>query len=289
MDQSRAVIVNQNAGSVNNRRRLQKKLAKLGDIYQVGGTTNFIDVYKKVLARKPDVIVLAGGDGTFIEAVEWFHSQGYHGAYAVVPLGTSNYVARNLELPKTVNGAIERIQKGRMKELPVAQANDNYFMLYLAIGLSRDVAANVTDKLKKRFGQGAYLMELRRQSKNAQSFTYRIESPDINEVITGESHQLLLYNSNLNMQIHIAPKHSIEDPTLKLVVADTGKNIIKLFIAWTIMTLTFGKIKRYIRTYELTEAVVRVEPAQAADLDGEIKSSSPFYVSVLKDKIKVVC
>lgn len=285
----KAIIVNKKAGSFTDGRQLMRKLNKLGTVYEAEKPDELHALFDEVLQNKPDVVVFVGGDGTFIQGVEYFHKAGFRGAYAILPLGTSNYVARNLRIPLNTTQAIRRIERGQISHLPIAQSNGNYFMLYMAVGLSQKVAAHVKDKLKRRFGQAAYLYELIRQSRKSELFRYTITGNMLPEKISGESHQLLVYRSDLNVQVPIAPKHSIKTPTLKLVVAETGRSIFKLYFGWFLMVASIGLAHKYITVHEFTEAKITLEPQQSADLDGEVVSSGAYEVSISEETVQVIC
>lgn len=288
MPEKRATLLNVDSGSVQQLSRLRGSLSQLGTLYEVSKQDDFNGVLDEILSRKPDVIVLAGGDGTFIRGVEYAHKASYQGVFAVLPLGTANYVARNLGIPLNLEEAIACIEQGKVKTLPLAQVNDNYFMLFLAIGLVQKVSGNISDMLKKRMGQAAYLIELARQSGDNEPFSYKISSPGLPHSLQGESHQLLLYNSDLNVQIPIAPAHAIDDTSLKLVIAETGKSIFKLYLGWLLMIVSAGKLHVFIRTYQLKSAHIRISPQQSADLDGEIIDAESYDVSVGDEKIQVI-
>lgn len=284
-----AVVLNGNSGSVRNRSKMEAKLAVLGQVYTVGSTAEFKECFEKVYRSNPDVIVLAGGDGTFIHGVEALKRLGYNGDFGVIPLGTSNYVARNLDIPMRLEAAIKRVQTGQPMTIPLAQVNGRYFILYIAIGLSHKVAKHASAEFKKRFGQAAYVMELVRQSRGSQPFSYEIDSPQLESPIIGESHQLLVYNSNLNEQVYIAPKHSLHDPILRLIVADTGRSILKLYAGWLLMMVSLGRIRTNLTTAELQEADITISPRQSIDYDGEVLTSDSYHVRIGKEHIRVIC
>lgn len=289
MNQNRVVVLNENSGSVRSVTKTKAKLSKLGHVYAVGDVADFNKCYEKVYRDKPDVVVFAGGDGTFIHGVEALRRLGYKGDFAVLPLGTSNYVARNLEIPMRLEGAIKKIQTGSPKNIPVAQVNGHFFILYIAVGLSHKVAKHASAELKRRFGQAAYVMELVRQSRDSRPFSYYIESPQLPAPLKGSSHQLLVYNSNLNQQVYIAPKHSLQDPMLRLIVADTGRSVFKLYAGWLLMMVTFGRIRVNLNTAELQEADITITPRQSVDYDGEVLTSSKYHIQIGKEHIRIIC
>ncbi|HIC90195.1 MAG TPA: diacylglycerol kinase family lipid kinase [Anaerolineae bacterium] len=76
------------------------------------------------------VIVAAGGDGTISEVVNGLAqavSDGIVGQLGIVPLGSANDLAIQLELPLDIEGACQCIARGRTKRLDLGRVNDRFF------------------------------------------------------------------------------------------------------------------------------------------------------------------
>lgn len=245
--------------------------------------------FQKAIDLNPDVIVLGGGDGTLISGIEYLAKKGYRKKIGLLPLGTANYLARNLGIPLTVPESVEVLHTGSVREIPVGIANDKYFALTFIIGLTQAVSENVSDNLKKKIGQVAYLVELIKQAKRHESFKYRIQSPDLNKDITGTSHQIIVYNSDINQQLKLVPDHRLEKPTLKVVISDSGTSKSKLFIGFLTHIITLGKKRPFMRVLEVRSLKITTDPVLPADFDGETYGKSPFDVTMSPQKIRIIC
>jgi diacylglycerol kinase family enzyme len=84
-----------------------------------------------------DLIVAGGGDGT-LNAVG---SQlvGSETPFAVLPLGTLNHLAKELEMPTELEAAVDALVAGRTVPFNVGEVNGRAFLLFSAIGLYSDV------------------------------------------------------------------------------------------------------------------------------------------------------
>lgn len=258
-------------------------------VLEVKDPANITKYFQKAIDAKPDVIVLGGGDGTLISGVEYLSKNDYKKEIGLLPLGTANYLARNLNIPLDIQGSIETLLTGKVREIPVAAANGKYFALTFVVGLTQAVAHNVSDDIKKKLGQGAYVVELLKQTKLHEPFNYTIESPDIKKAIKGVSHQIIVYNSDINQQVKLVPDHDLEKPTVKVVISRSGESKLKLILSFLAHILTLGKLRPYMRVLEVQSLKISTQPILPGDFDGENYGTSPFTIETIKRKIKVIC
>ncbi|GAA4716349.1 diacylglycerol kinase family protein [Isoptericola chiayiensis] len=130
---------------------------------------------RQALADGADVVVAAGGDGTVRAVAEGMVGSGV--PMGIIPAGTGNLLARNLDLPLTdvaealtiVLGGVDRtIDVGRARiterppgEEPPTDVDDDTAHIFLVIGgLGFDAAmvADADDQLKARMGWVAYFL-----------------------------------------------------------------------------------------------------------------------------------
>lgn len=245
--------------------------------------------FQKALDAKANGIILGGGDGTLISGIEYLSLNDYQKPIGLLPLGTANYLARNLGIPLDLDGSIEVLLKGKSKQIPIGVANDKFFALTFIIGLTQRVAQDVSDDLKRRFGQLAYILELIKQTKDHKAFTYVIESPSLKKPITGKTHQIIVYNSDINLQLKLVPDHSLQKNKLKVVVSRCGRSKTKLYAGFLIHILTLGRFRPYMHVFEAESLRVQTKPALTADYDGEPYSKSPFEVGLYERKVHIIC
>lgn len=97
-----------------------------------------------------DAIIGAGGDGTITSCIEPAIARGV--PLGIVPLGTFNELARTLEIPLDVEGAVATIARGAERAIDVGYVNGKYFVNEASIGISSRIAQLQTSELKQRFG-----------------------------------------------------------------------------------------------------------------------------------------
>jgi YegS/Rv2252/BmrU family lipid kinase len=273
-------------------KRVKKEFAKKKTrikIIEVNDPSHLTAAFQKAIDLKPSVVVLGGGDGTLISGIEYLTKKNYRNNIGLLPLGTANYLARNLSIPLGISRSISNLLKGDVREIPVGTANGKYFALTFIVGLTQAVSENVSDDLKKKIGQVAYLVELFKQAKQHEPFAYRIESPELKRAMSGTSHQILVYNSDINQQLKLVPAHQLEKPTLKVVISDSGTSKAKLFIGFLVHIVTLGRKRPFMRVFEARSLKITTDPVLPGDFDGEPYSKSPFEVQISPRKARIIC
>src|SRR5258708_20023 len=83
--------------------------------------------------------IAAGGDGTINRVVQALvHSEAVLG---VIPMGTYNHFAKDLDIPLTWPGALETILAGETRQIDVARINDRFFLNNVSVGLYPELVA----------------------------------------------------------------------------------------------------------------------------------------------------
>lgn len=102
-------------------------------------------------------LVVAGGDGTINEAINGLCDRRL--PVALVPLGTANVLAAELDLPKAVEPLAAAIVEGVPRSVAIGRANGRAFTMMAGIGFDAHVVQSVSLRLKRRVGKLAYVIE----------------------------------------------------------------------------------------------------------------------------------
>jgi len=114
---------------------------------------------KIAVARKYDLVVAAGGDGTINEVVNGLAEQEYRPKLGVIPVGTTNDFARALHIPRDIEAAADIIVKGDTIPVDIGRINDKYFINIAGGGRLTELTYEVPSKLKTMLGQLAYYLK----------------------------------------------------------------------------------------------------------------------------------
>lgn len=86
-----------------------------------------------IAKQKPDAVVAAGGDGSVSTVASALIDTGI--PFGVLPMGTLNNFARDLNIPLQTEGAAEVISRQHTTQVDVGQVNDRYFLNNSSIGV----------------------------------------------------------------------------------------------------------------------------------------------------------
>ena len=107
-----------------------------------------------------DLILIFGGDGTFNEAVSAIMETGVQISIAYIPLGTTNDLARSLNMPIKDISITKKLLESKAKVLDIGKFNeDRYFTYIAAFGVMTDVSYRTSQKAKNKYGKIAYYMK----------------------------------------------------------------------------------------------------------------------------------
>jgi diacylglycerol kinase family enzyme len=155
-----------NTGSGNGRapvdpEALRAKFAARGlaaDISSCGAGEPLADLLRAAIETAPACLVAAGGDGTVnaVAAAALEHDL----PLGVLPMGTLNHFARDLDIPDDVDAAIATIAAGHERRVDVATANGRLFLNNASLGLYATMVVD-RERQQRRLGRGKWSALLR--------------------------------------------------------------------------------------------------------------------------------
>lgn len=180
---------------------------------------------RDAVAAAPDVILVAGGDGTVRVVADAVHASGI--PLALLPAGTANLLARNLRLPTQLPRAVAAAFTGTDRKVDIAFAATRVadgtvtrraFLVMAGIGLDARMAADTSAELKRRFGWGAYVDPIARSILGNAQFhlRYRIDRGRSHPL---KAHTIIVGNvGTLTANLLLLPAAVVDDGLLDVVV-----------------------------------------------------------------------
>ena len=156
------IIVNPVSGRGLDRSRLQnverlaRKMGWDGEILETTSQMHAGFLAQKAVHSGARHIIICGGDGSVMEALEAV--AGTKCALGIVPLGTGNLFAVNLDLPRTINGALKVALFGVVRDIDIGLTNGVYFGILTGIGWDAAMVRDANRELKDRLGLLAYFL-----------------------------------------------------------------------------------------------------------------------------------
>jgi diacylglycerol kinase family enzyme len=109
------------------------------EILELSEELDCLQEVRSRLSRGLRLFIAAGGDGTVHHVVQaLIHTDG---VLAVVPIGTYNHFARDLEIPLTWEAALDVALNGDTRSVDAGRVNDRFFVNNLSLGLYPELVA----------------------------------------------------------------------------------------------------------------------------------------------------
>jgi diacylglycerol kinase (ATP) len=145
---------------------------------------------EQALGAGADLIFVWGGDGTVQRCLGVV--AGSDAALAIVPAGTANLFATNLEIPQDIEQAVRIGLEGKRRKLDVGRVNGERFGVMAGAGFDASMIHGAGRSSKERFGRAAYVWTGAR-SLRAKPFKTRI-AIDGNSWFKGDATCVLIGN-----------------------------------------------------------------------------------------------
>lgn len=134
MEPSRAIFLNPQSGKSPDGDHLERAMRRAGliaDIHRIP-TDRDVAPWLADVSRDYDVLIAAGGDGTASAVAA--AAVGCGKTLGVIPSGTLNHFARDLEIPLELDKAAAVVAAGHTRVVDVAAVNDSIFINNASLG-----------------------------------------------------------------------------------------------------------------------------------------------------------
>ena len=106
-----------------------------------------------------DLVVCAGGDGTFNETLAGVMESGCSVPLGYIPCGSTNDFAASLKLPANVLDAAKEIVEGTAEYYDVGKFGDRFFSYVASFGIFTKTSYSTPQNVKNALGHTAYILE----------------------------------------------------------------------------------------------------------------------------------
>lgn len=182
---------------------------------------------RRALGEGVSAVLVAGGDGTVRAVAERLAEPGAGAELAIVPLGTGNLLARNLDIPlNNPQAAFARaladearvIDIGWIETAVDGAPTRQAFAVMAGFGIDAHMIVETDDDLKSKVGWLAYVESLGRAVNASEVIELRI-AVDGGEAVTAAGHTLMVGNCGmLQGGIRLLPDAVLDDGQLDLLL-----------------------------------------------------------------------
>lgn len=261
---------------------LKEASIELSECQLFDNIEDFKTAVDSAVKRKVQIIIIGGGDGTMSLAIDSIvHSDSI---LAVLPLGTGNQFAKELGIDSELKIAVEVILNRRVCKIDVGDVNGNKFINVATIGISSDIANNLT--LKKELGKLAYIPAVIQSLKEIKPFRVTLRHGE--ETTTREAVQLVVCNGRYHAGPFMAsPEATLTDSCLDAYFVEPS-NLWKMAQIST-MALTGSHVSLEAISLVRAEKIsVITEPKLPVTLDGETVWHDQLNFSCIPASLKVL-
>jgi len=248
-------------------------------------------VTRQALDEGADVVMAAGGDGTVRAVAEALEGSGV--PIALLPSGTGNLLARNLELTlDNLDESVSTAFTGRDREIDLGvveiEREDRsrermVFLVMAGLGLDAQMIANTDPGLKKRVGWLAYVDAIAKSLRDRQRISLRYQI-DGQSSRSARVHTVMVGNcGSLPGNILLLPDAAVDDGLFDIVALRPegffGWVQIWVKIVWENGVLRRSQVGRKIislqkevrtlRYLRGAEVKLRLEKPEEFELDGD--------------------
>jgi YegS/Rv2252/BmrU family lipid kinase len=232
------------------------------------------------------LIIAAGGDGTYNEVINGIACTNI--PMAILPLGTTNVLAKELNIPDDIEKAVDIALNGKIHTVCLGKINSTppspltrHFLLMAGIGYDAETVYGIKKGLKKYSGKGAYILSglktLLRWAPDKLTFTMDGKSYEGYSAIICNAAK---YAGNFN----VAPDADITEPNLRVFIMRSRKRLdIIRYVSGII-------IKRHLGFKDITYLKaerIDIRGNAHIQIDGDYLGLTPAKIEVIPDALRL--
>ena len=294
-NQKLLVVLNPHSGSVDEATVLEALDGHLADhdvtIHTLSGQEDVRQVVRQHVATGCQAVVGVGGDGTISCVADAL--VGTSATLLIVPLGTANVLARELNLPLDLKNSLEFVAdwlgqaNPSTRHIDAMKVKDQHFFTQVGVGVDSLMIRDTKTHHKRRFGRLAYLA-------TASLSLFGFGPRRFRLVVDGRSlhlrtTQVVVANTGMMGQpgLRWGPGIDAEDGTLNVCIAKANTLLHYVHIFWHVVRGQHeqsGRIRYEVARKRVVIAPRHPLPVQA---DGEILGDTPVTIDVVPAALRV--
>lgn len=248
---------------------------------------------KKISRRNSELLIIAaGGDGTFNEVINGI--VGTDIPMAILPMGTTNVLAKELGVPEDVEGAMKiavsstpkTVSLGKIyvtRHSPPPQADvTRHFCLMAGIGFDGEAVFRINEALKKLSGKGAYIYS---GIKTLSVFDPSELTFDINGKTYYGYSAIISKSAKYGGNFKITPDARLADPTLYICLFK-GKRRPDIFRY--VCGIVAGRHLNFKDIEYLKATSIEVNGNAHIQIDGDYFGVTPAKIEVVPNIVRLI-
>lgn len=276
---------------LNNFDLITTKLLKKGIILTLYSISRDYDRLIEILKNeKYDIVILSGGDGTLSRCLTDMYNENIEfPEIAIFPTGTSNDLAKSLNLGEKIEDWINNILNKKSKFVDFGLINGNkIFLSSYAGGLFTKVSYATDKGLKKTFGKTAYYITGIDELKNIKKFDLKMRIDDNEEISEKAILYMILNGKNVGGFDELLQNVNVDDGIMDILIVKNIENPLE--ISKILFDLFNGQLvnNENVRTLQAKKCVIEeVSEEIGVSIDGEEGKNEKVEIEFIRDKLKI--
>ena len=276
---------------LNNFDLITTKLLKKGIILTLYSISRDYDRLIEILKNeKYDIVILSGGDGTLSRCLTDMYNENIEfPEIAIFPTGTSNDLAKSLNLGEKIEDWINNILNKKSKFLDFGLINGNkIFLSSYAGGLFTKVSYATDKGLKKTFGKTAYYITGIDELKNIKKFDLKMRIDNNEEISEKAILYIILNGKNVGGFDELLQNANVDDGIMDILIVKNIENPLE--ISKILFDLFNGQLvnNENVRTLQAKKCVIEeVSEEIGVSIDGEEGKNEKVEIEFIRDKLKI--
>ncbi|MGH6857097.1 MAG: diacylglycerol/lipid kinase family protein [Methylocella sp.] len=232
-----------------------------------------------------DAIAIHGGDGSINEAIAGLHRRrGRRPVLIVIPGGTADVLANELDLPVAATRIAQSIINGKTLPLHYGLANGRPFFLMASAGFDAAVVYAISPGLKQVMGKFAFVVA-------AVRLVFREKLPDVLVEAEGQTIRcrlaIVTNSACYGGGYLISPDNSVIRPGLRLIALTDDNFLALLRAGWRVIT---GRVEDGAEFFVRSITTVRLagDRPVLVQIDGEAFGTTPVELEPVAEALRIV-
>jgi diacylglycerol kinase (ATP) len=270
------------------RRRIADEGVHRLDWHQVPKSRKAPKQVRQAIKAGVDLLLVWGGDGIVQRTLDTLATTkgGSKIPVAIIPAGTGNLLARNLEIPDSVADAVHVAFHGRRRRIDLGKLDGEHFGVMAGVGFDGALIKDADRQLKDRLGKLAYVWTgLRHVSGEPASARITVDGT---RWFDDEASCILIGNvSRISGGIRAFDDAQPDDGWLDVGVA-TAQGALDWARALGTMAVGRSENSPFVRTTRARKVEVRLDARMPYELDGGARTETKrFTASVAPGAVKI--
>jgi YegS/Rv2252/BmrU family lipid kinase len=238
-----------------------------------------------------DVVVAVGGDGAVLQVVQSL--AGTKVALGIIPMGTGNLLAGNLEIPKGIEDAVKVLTSGGRRRIDLGRltvgGKRTMFAVACGVGFDAEVMKATDPDQKLRLGKLAYVASAIRRQGQVHDVSHEVTLDGVRKSM--EATQVLVANFGrmgpaMKARLEVEP----DDGLLDVLVIRASGPLGGLLAGWEALRQDAPGESPEGHVFRARARKVRISTAERrlVETDGSVVGKTPIRVSVRPAALTVI-